>query len=86
MKSLYIIQLFVAAAMLFMGLLVAARPYFLLDVVLTPEQLSDPSIHDATLSLMQKATGSDSIWWFVLGCVVGGIALVGLRISIFSNE
>jgi hypothetical protein len=81
LKVLFVVQLFVAAAMIFMGILVAVRPYLLLDVVLTPEQLSEHAAHDATLALMQKATGNNDVWWYIFGSVTAAIALIGLRLS-----
>ena len=61
-----------------MGIFVDVRPYALLDVVLTPDQLKDRSTMDETLALMQKATGYDSACWLILGGIVFGIAITGL--------
>lgn len=79
MRTLFYLQLAVAAVMAFMGLMVESRPYGLLDVVLSPEQLRDRDTLDSTLALMQRATGHDAVYWWLLAAVVAGIAFIGLR-------
>jgi hypothetical protein len=81
MRILFILLLIVAVVMVGQGLLVEVRPYILLDVVLTPEELRDERTHDATLELMQKATSYDSTCWLTLGAIVAGLAIVGLFLS-----
>jgi hypothetical protein len=81
MRILFIIQMIVAVVMGFMGMLVLARPYALLDVVLTPDQLNNRAKMEETLALMQKATGYDWGCWLVMGVIVGGLAIIGLFLS-----
>lgn len=76
-----ILQLITAGAMAFIGFIVSVRPYMLLDVVLSPEELQDQKIHDATLALMQRATSSDSILWFLFAGFVAALGLYGLRLG-----
>jgi hypothetical protein len=79
-RTLFIVQLVVAALMAFQGLLVVARPYALLDVILTPEQLRDKSAVESTLALLKKATWYDGACWLVLAGFLGGLAIIGLRL------
>jgi hypothetical protein len=69
---------FVAVGLLLMPVL----PYFQLDAVLSPEDLANPQVHDATLAMLRKAGGNQWLLWTLAGamlCVVGGI---GLRASL----
>jgi hypothetical protein len=81
MRNLFILLLIVAVVMVGQRLLVEMRPYILLDVVLTPEELRDERTHDTTLELMQKATSYDSTFWLTLGAIVAGLAIVALFLS-----
>jgi hypothetical protein len=54
-------------------------PYFQLDAVLSPEELADPQVQDATLSLLKKAGGNQWLMWSVAGvmlCIIGGIGML----------
>jgi len=57
--------------------LVPALPYFQLDVVLTPQQLTDVQTRQTTLALLKKASGNTWLLWFVAGLVVTGWAAIG---------
>lgn len=57
--------------------LVPALPYFQLDVVLTPEQLTDVQTRQTTLALLKKVSGNTWLLWFVAGLVVTGWAAIG---------
>jgi hypothetical protein len=50
-----------------LGLVAHVRPHMLLDVVLTQDELRDWDKLDATLELMQKGAGSDSLWLLLSG-------------------
>ena len=75
-----VLQLMVAGAMAFIGLIVSTRPYMLLDVVLSPKELQDQKTHDATLARC-SAISSDSWLWFLFAAFVGALGLYGLRLS-----
>ena len=44
-RSFAMLHLLAAAAMAIMGLVVSVRPFMLMDVVLSPEELRDPKTH-----------------------------------------
>lgn len=82
---IFLVQLIVAAAMVVMGLVMAARPYLLLDVVLTQEQLADAETRDKTLALMQEAVGASAFWWFMLGTHCRGTCDSGFAVGKISS-
>jgi hypothetical protein len=59
----------------------AVRPYSLLDVVLTQEELRNREVADATLTLMQKGAGSDAGWMAIIGIVLMVTSLIANRIG-----
>lgn len=81
LRILAVLQLMAAVAMGIMGFVVSVRPYLLLDVVLSPEELKDPKIHDDTLALMQRAVSYDSAIWLVFAGLVAVLGIFFLRLS-----
>ena len=78
MKLLFAFHLVIGIWLIFVGLFAAARPHILLDVVLTPDQLSDQKLHDSTLALLQRGAGSDSTWMVGIGVILAVSSLIGV--------
>ena len=58
-------------------------PHFQLDVVLSPSELADPQIRDATLALLKKAyKGNEWLMWTTAGAILSVIGCVGLVASL----
>lgn len=55
------------------------KPYFLLDVVLTPEELKDREARDRTLEILKKAAGSGpgAGTWVVVGIAISLASAIG---------
>ena len=62
------------------SLVVAARPYALLDTVLTPAEILNNVRHDATLAILKKAVGRDHIMG-LLGAATRTLSLPKPRMS-----
>lgn len=77
-RILLILQLSVAGAMAFWGMIIRIRPHMLLDVVLTQEELRDHEKRDATLDLLERAHGYDSELSLFFALVIASISLLGL--------
>jgi hypothetical protein len=77
-RILLILQLFVAGAMAFWGMIIGIRPHMLLDVVLTQEELRVEKTRNVTLDLMQRAVGYDSTLCLIFALIIAGIATLGL--------
>lgn len=64
------------AIVAFATLYPTVRPYALLDVVLTPDELRDDTTRVATLALLQKIPGHHSIAYASIGLVLVLIAVM----------
>jgi hypothetical protein len=53
------------------------KPVFLLDVVLTPEELKDRATCDRTLAILKKAVQSESGTWAFVGMAATLAGAVG---------
>jgi hypothetical protein len=79
-RNVFFAQLIIAGMMFFWGLfIVSTRPYFLLDVVLSPEELQNDKKHDETLALLQKANEHEPAAWVVTAALVAVSSAIGLR-------
>lgn len=82
MDKLFAVLIVVGAAMILWGLvIVPAIPHVMLDVVLTPDELSD---FDLRLETLQKVSQTlrIEIWaWTSAGVVVAGIGVWGLILN-----
>ncbi|MGL4463136.1 MAG: hypothetical protein ACRC1K_13390 [Planctomycetia bacterium] len=85
-RAAFLIQLVVGVLMLLAGLAAPLRPYFQLDVVLTPEQLADEGTRNTTQALLLKASGNEWLFWIGGGSIVVGASLVGLTTTRVANS
>jgi hypothetical protein len=53
-------------------------PHFLLDVVLTPEELADGAVRDRTLSMLKQVKSGQAGYWFLTGSALLILSAVGL--------
>ncbi len=57
-------------------------PHFQLDVVLSPTQLADPRVRDATLAVLERANGNQWLMWTVAGVVLCLVGVTGMHASL----
>ncbi len=72
--------------MILMGLAVSVRPYMLLDVVLSPQELANHKIADATLALLKRGSAGDAAMWVGLGIFFFVASVVGLSLTPISKQ
>ena len=55
-------------------------PHFMLDAVLTPDELADEQTRNRTLAILKKANESSTApYWFGTGVMILIISAIGLR-------
>jgi hypothetical protein len=73
------VLLVVGLLLLLFGLLVVpVSPYFQLDAVLTKAELADHENRQATLELLNRASGNQWLLWSVAGTLVSSLSAIGL--------
>jgi hypothetical protein len=78
MKMILLLHAIVGVVLVVVGLYAGARPYALLDVVLTPTEIQNRETADATLQLLRRGAGADSWWMFGIGTALVVSSLIGL--------
>jgi putative copper export protein len=81
MRKLLYLHLAIGLWLVFMGLIASGRPYLLLDVVLTQEELRDHFERDTTQALLLKGAGNDSVVMFVTAIVLLITSLIGMKLT-----
>lgn len=79
MRQVIILHLSIGILLTFIGLWAGARPYSLLDVVLTQNEIHNQELADSTLSLLKQGAGNDSSWMFGSGLVLVVTSYFALR-------
>jgi hypothetical protein len=79
----HVVVMVVGAGFLAIGLFVVpVLPYFQLDVVLSPTELRNQQVHDATLGMLKAASGNQWLVWIA----AGGLLVVTGVIGFFASQ
>jgi hypothetical protein len=78
MRRIFALHLIIGISLILLGFVAQARPYVLLDVVLTQQELHDGKKIDDTLATLQRGAGSDAAWLFGTGTILTVTSLIGV--------
>lgn len=61
-------------------------PHFLLDAVLTPEELQSDATRERTLAMLQKVKSAHKGYWFLTGGVLVALSALGLWAAVMDQN
>jgi hypothetical protein len=86
LRVILMLHFLAGVTLLGVALYVQAQPYALLDVVLSPEALKHVDVRDATLDLLNKGAGLDSLLFMAAGLFLLASGFVGLLLVSKKDE
>lgn len=81
MRTMFYLHLAIGLCLFVMGFIASARPYLLLDVVLTKQELRDTTKVNSAMNLLRQGSGIDSVLFFGTGIILVSTSLIALRRS-----